>query len=643
MRYDSLVYIEKSARGPTIRNQVFIATGLTVVLGLVVVAMYWGGLSGAFLLDDTPNLNVITQLPANPSLSDILNLATTGFAGILGRSVSIFSFLLQHESWPDPRNFKLVNLLIHLVNGCLLALCCVLIGKQWRGKAIPIFAIAAISFIWLAHPIQTSTVLYVVQRMTLLSATFSLLSILFYLLGRQFIIQNKNVRGITLLLIGLVPFALLAVLSKENGVLIYLYVLVLEYTLFASSEQPKALLRFRQGLLAVTVLIGVAGLIFVMPSTLEGYDLKPFSFSERVLTQLLVLTTYLASIAILLPNYYGVFHDDFANAQGLSLILSMLFIFGLIVAAFAKREKWPLLAFAVLWFFAGHALESTFFPLDYYFEHRNYLPLLGPVFALVVFMSDMLSRLDNNKRKAIMAIACIAIAFMSITTVRQTALWGDALYQAYTAVEQHPASASAQSNLVEKLSVAGQFQAAFDYHMTVIDPDQLSIPPYIRWLEFSCILPSVEPPEDDVLSRQGREAPHDYGAVFSLNNLVFGIIEGRCSSAPFEKIQLVLDELAANPKYAVSQADIVFYQALLQASAENFPAAVILAADSFRLRSDVRVGLYQVNWLIRSNQLASAAQTLASLERDFGSDIASSRDLRARVDFLQNRLEALAN
>jgi len=74
MRYYSLVHIEKSARGPTIRNQVFIATGLTVVLALVVVAMYWGGLSGAFLLDDTPNLNVIAQLPANPVTFSIWQL-----------------------------------------------------------------------------------------------------------------------------------------------------------------------------------------------------------------------------------------------------------------------------------------------------------------------------------------------------------------------------------------------------------------------------------------------------------------------------------------------------------------------------------------------------------------------------------------
>ncbi len=77
----------------------------------------------------------------------------------------------------------------------------------------------------------------------------------------------------------------------------------------------------------------------------------------------------------------------------------MLFILGLILTALVRRKKWPLFAFAVLWFFAGHALESTFLPLEYFFEHRNYLPLLGPIFALVVFMSGMLPTLDSSKEK----------------------------------------------------------------------------------------------------------------------------------------------------------------------------------------------------------------------------------------------------
>lgn len=632
-----------SARGLKIRTQLFIATGLTALLALAVLAMYWPGLSGGFLLDDTPNLGVIAQLPANPGLSDILNLATTGFAGIFGRSISIFSFLLQYESWPDPRNFKLINLLIHLVNGCLVALCCALIASQWRKQSVSAYALAAIAFVWLAHPIQVSTVLYVVQRMTLLSASFTLLSLIFYLLGKQCLLASRNVRGAVLMSLGLGLFAALSVLSKENGVLVYLYVLVLEYTLFASGESPLCLQRFRRGLLSAVLLLAVVGLIFVMPSTLEGYALKPFSFSERLLTQFPVLATYIASIALLLPNYYGVFHDDFATAQGLTLVLSLIFVLGLIALALLRRRQWPLFAFAVLWFFAGHALESTFLPLEYYFEHRNYLPLMGPLFALVVFATDTASRLAETPRNGVIAAAALVLAFLLVTTVRQTTLWGSSLDQAYAAVEQHPESTRAQSNLVEKLSAAGQLQPAFDYHLSVIDSAGPAIPPYIRWLEFTCILPTVEPPQDAVLRSQASGAPHDYGAIFSLNNLVFGILEGRCPNAPVEKVQLVLEGLAENANFAVSRPDIVFHQALLQAAAQNFMAAAELASDSFATRPDPRVGLYQVNWQIRAGRVELAESTLQDLVNDHDAEIAASADLTARLQFLRDRLQALSN
>ena len=78
-------------------------------------------------------------------------------------------------------------------------------------------------------------------------------------------------------------------------------------------------------------------------------------------------------------------------------------------------------------------------------------------------------------------------------------------------------------------------------------------------LEFFWLLSNVEPPKNEALTRQGREAHYDYGAVFALNNLLFGITEGRFPSAPIKKIQLMLDGLAENFNFKVSAADIVFY------------------------------------------------------------------------------------
>ena len=62
--------------------------------------------------------------------------------------------------------------------------------------------------------------------------------------------------------------------------------------------------------------------------------------------------------------------------------------------AFHWRRKYPLLALPVLFFFAGHLLESTVIGLELYFEHRNYLPaafLFMPLAAGIVWLSKRFS------------------------------------------------------------------------------------------------------------------------------------------------------------------------------------------------------------------------------------------------------------
>jgi len=54
----------------------------------------------------------------------------------------------------------------------------------------------------------------------------------------------------------------------------------------------------------------------------------------------------------------------------------------LLAASIVWRRRYPLFALAVLWYLAGHLIESTVVPLELYFEHRNYIPIIGPLFAL---------------------------------------------------------------------------------------------------------------------------------------------------------------------------------------------------------------------------------------------------------------------
>tara|TARA_B100001063_G_C16567606_1_gene454151 strand:- start:527 stop:715 length:189 start_codon:yes stop_codon:yes gene_type:complete len=62
-------------------------------------------------------------------VTELLELSGTGFAGLFGRPLSILSFLLKHGVWPDLFQFKLVNVLIYVGNGFLLAAVCVMLRR----------------------------------------------------------------------------------------------------------------------------------------------------------------------------------------------------------------------------------------------------------------------------------------------------------------------------------------------------------------------------------------------------------------------------------------------------------------------------------------------------------------------------------
>lgn len=619
---------------------------IALAILLVSLLLYWGGLGGAFVLDDTPNLNIINQLPPDPQWRDFWYLANTGTAGVLGRSLSLLSFLLQYQAWPDPFQFKLVNVLLHLLNGALLATLCLALRKQVSAELQPLltFPVIAIAvFIWLIHPLQVSTVLYVVQRMTELSTLFTLLGINLYLFGRADLRQQHNARGMVKIFAGVVLCGALATLSKESGVLLLPFIAVVELTLLAPVQYTRLISRMRFLFIYLPTLLGLLAFLAYLPTALQGYDLKPFSGSERIMTQFPVLLTYLASTALLLPNSLGLYHDDFPLVTGLLqpwyFLPAMGFVLGALVLAVLKRRQWPLFSFAVLWFLVGHALESTVLPLELYFEHRNYVPLFGPVFALVLKLRQQAELVQSDQvRIAFRGSAVLLIAWMCVLTWQQSRLWGNPEAFAVAAVAAHPESARAQSNLVETLSRVGRVEEAFAYHLESIDSQGAEISPYIRWLEFRCLLPGSAMPSLATLEMQALRARHDYGAIFLLNNLTNGIVQGRCRQTPLQELETVLENLLRNPAFEISFADLLQMQGFIAASKGEFGQAADLAAQSFVRRNDIRVGLYRTTWLLRAGLRDQAASELSLLESGYATEISASTDLTARVQFLQQEL-----
>ena len=127
----------------------------------------------------------------------------------------------------------------------------------------------------------------------------------------------------------------------------------------------------------------------------------------------------------------------------------------LLIGAWRARTRWPIVSFAVLFFFAAHSLEASFIPLELYFEHRNYLP------ASVLFWplgNWLMSPGRLHVARAILA-AGIVIVFMAETRIGAK-IWGNPPELAYAWAARNPESPRAQAFAAQYEIASGKTEAA---------------------------------------------------------------------------------------------------------------------------------------------------------------------------------------
>ncbi|WP_456373282.1 tetratricopeptide repeat protein [Thiolapillus sp.] len=426
----------------------------------VTVLVYLPGIGGGFMFDDYSNIVANEKLHLKDiGWGSIVEAALSGHAGPTGRPVSLLSFSLDHvHAGLDSSAYKTTNIVIHLLVGIELYIFSLYLfqfickKRGYNGINANVMSLL-IASLWLLHPLQVSTVLYIVQRMTMLSALFVVGGLIFYSIGRTRAIEGRGF-GVHMVMAWLV-FYPLAILSKENGILFPLYALVLEISVFRFELWNRNATRSfrRYALMSVGmgfVLLVVALLVF--PKYLvSGYENRSFDIYQRVLTESRVLWMYIGMILLPATNKMGLYHDDVSISTGLmspsSTLLSIVGLTALVVMAVKSRKRCPGVSFGILFFLAGHVLESSVLPLEIAFEHRNYLPLFGVLVALgCIAWRVLLMAVSNGSRVAVLLAIMFLVAYGGATLSRSIS-WGDPLLFVTTEALHHPLSPRAQYGL----------------------------------------------------------------------------------------------------------------------------------------------------------------------------------------------------
>ncbi len=500
---------------------------------LLTILLYFNGLGGPLLYDDIINFGNILAIDQIDSWAQAFELFFTNTSGPFGRSVSQATFVIQkYFDLFETFHLKTFNLIIHLINGLLIYffLTKLLQLRKDTKKDAEILGFLTACF-WLLHPLHISTILYTVQRMTQLATLFSLLSLYYFVLFLPKVSNSKKLTEFLLPSIIIALFISVAVFAKENAILVFPILLLISYFFISPKKVPK------QFNIWILLIAGIPTLIALYQFSIyvlyADYTFKGFNFAQRGLTQSRVVVDYISQIVIPNTNKMTLFHDDFMLSNSLfnpiSTLLAFLFISTLLVISFIKKIP-IVIRFGLLWFFIWHLIESTVLPLYIFFEHRNYLPSIGLILALIQTLTLVCKQFKlSQKLRAIIVVSYTL--FLSISTFNLANIWSneETLYTHW--LENHPLSTST-------LVTYSQYSAT-KYGVAVstkILDAALKYPEYknnisvhlYKWL-YQCIsqTPTYLTEQDLAKITNSKENFHT-SVITAIENIVMNIHNGHC-------------------------------------------------------------------------------------------------------------------
>ncbi|MGH7729694.1 MAG: tetratricopeptide repeat protein [Candidatus Eiseniibacteriota bacterium] len=427
-----------------------------LLLGLAVAATYLHTLEVPFYLDDYSSI-----------LENDLVYRWQGFGPIWRvapmRLLCYASFALNHRLGAfDPVGYHLVNIVVHflagvavfaLVRGLLRTPRMADAGSRPLIAGLPLVAAA----LFLLHPLQTQAVTYVVQRLASLAAMFYLSALACYVQARL----SPRWSGRLLWGSASLSLALLALFSKENAATLPLAIVLVEFACFRHER--------RSGSRLALGAIGSLALVWLLAAlAFQGNPLSLRSMGQ-VASQSATISreSYLATQLPILWTYLRLFlwpvglHLDYPSGplRHFTEVTPWLALGGHLVVIALALVAWrtrPLATFGALFYYLGHAVESSVIPIpELAFEHRAYLPNAGLCLVAGWALLAELPRWSRGTRPAA-AATLLVLGVLAVMTWQRNQLWRDPVAFWRDNTERAPTKARGWGNLGKHLVLAGR-------------------------------------------------------------------------------------------------------------------------------------------------------------------------------------------
>jgi protein O-mannosyl-transferase len=445
---------------PSIRAQKIYCS---IALALIGILVYGNHLQNTFQFDS------VAYIKNNLSLKNPESMLTLQFwiSQFFARGLlSITMALNAHLDELRPFGYHVLNLALHIFNTIIIfhifkkALFHFKNNGSENNAAISFFAAA----IFLVHPIQTESVIYIISRSEVLASTFYLLG---FLLFQNYLDLHKSPSLLKKLILPLVILLLIVVgFSVKQTLATFPLIIFLYYISVCPLDSPviKFILKWKWQIVTA-VLIFLSLLLYKLLSD-ETFLIGPSNPHEMVgrekymLSQPAVIVFYYLH-KILFPINLNVDPD----VEVVTHFFSFSFIASMMMIAFIayylfKQKAWRFYIFFFSWFFIVLSPSSSIVTLhDLAAEHRVYLALPGVIFILSYGLFDIL----KNQKSGIL-ISCGLIFFLGALNIERNRVWKNELSLWQDTYKKSPVKLRPLINLARAHSIEGNNQNAVRYY-----------------------------------------------------------------------------------------------------------------------------------------------------------------------------------
>lgn len=449
--------------------------GYCLLISLLGVLIFANHLNNPFQFDSVP------YITNNANLKSPITILTTEFwqnefmaRGLLRMSVA----LNAHLDGLQPFGYHVLNLAFHILNALLLFF---VLAKSFRrfgfnARGWGNSRIHSVSFfaavLFLCHPIQTESVVYIMSRSEVMASTFYLVGFLMFqqLLERPSTsLLQYGFYFLVILLIALLGFSVKQIVATLPATMTFYY--------FCScpnhSPAWQFLKKWKWPVLGVVFAVG--GLLFYKLFTDETFLVGPSRTDQMVgrakymLSQPGVIIFYYLK-KLLFPINLNVDPDIDVVISLLSanFLIPVLCIVIMLVGAFRIFNS-RFIFFFLCWFFIILSPSSSIVTLhDLAAEHRIYLASAGIFILLAYGTSEVIREWGRAQPLQTVLIFCLLVGILGLLTMNRNTVWQSELSLWQDTYHKSPHKLRPLINLARAHSLQGDTEEAMKYYQEAV-------------------------------------------------------------------------------------------------------------------------------------------------------------------------------